>query len=152
MQLTLGQAAKQIGVSKPTLSKAIKSSKLSAIRNEDGSYSIDTSELFRYLDANKHRFHGNGQATGEALQLETEEATPETPTETAYDTRLRLLEERKARELAEARLADLKAMLDDLKNDRDQWRDQAQRLALPAPAPATQPQRGGFWGLFRKAG
>lgn len=44
---TLGTAAKATGVSKPTLCRAIKSGKLSANRNEDGSYSIDPAELFR---------------------------------------------------------------------------------------------------------
>jgi hypothetical protein len=50
--------------------------------------------------------------------------------------------------LAEARLSDLKAMLEDmpdgvedLKRDRDEWRMQAQalRLALPKQEPATPP-------------
>ena len=48
--------------------------------------------------------------------------------------------------LAEARLSDLKAMLEemrggveDLKRDRDEWRTQAVRLALPRPEPALSP-------------
>jgi hypothetical protein len=35
--------------------------------------------------------------------------------------------------LAEERLSELKAMLADMQRDRDAWREQAQRLALPAP-------------------
>jgi hypothetical protein len=35
--------------------------------------------------------------------------------------------------LAEERLSELKAMLADMQRDRDAWRDQAQRLALPKP-------------------
>ena len=33
------------------------------------------------------------------------------------------------------RLAELKAMLDEMRVERDAWREQALRLALPAPAP-----------------
>jgi hypothetical protein len=44
---TLGVAAKQAGVSKPTLSKAIKSGRISAEKQPDGSYRIQPAELFR---------------------------------------------------------------------------------------------------------
>lgn len=47
MQVTLGQAAKQLGVGKATLSRYIKQGKLSAQKQEDGSYRIDVSELDR---------------------------------------------------------------------------------------------------------
>jgi excisionase family DNA binding protein len=67
MQLTLGQASKQVGVSKPTLSKAISTGKLSATRREDGS-AIDPAELCRYVEANGHRFHS---ATGNGSRVET---------------------------------------------------------------------------------
>jgi len=35
--------------------------------------------------------------------------------------------------LAEQRLADLKAMLNEMRTERDAWREQAQRLSLPKP-------------------
>ena len=47
MMLTLGQAAKQVGKSKPTLSEAIKKGRLSASKNEAGHFQIDPAELFR---------------------------------------------------------------------------------------------------------
>ncbi len=47
MTLSLGQAAVAVGRSKPTLQRAIKNGRLSAGRNEDGSYHIDESELAR---------------------------------------------------------------------------------------------------------
>jgi hypothetical protein len=49
------------------------------------------------------------------------------PVETAAELRTRLT-------LAEERLADLKAMLEDMRRDRDAWREQAQTRLLPAPA------------------
>jgi excisionase family DNA binding protein len=50
MQLTLGQAAKAIGMNKATLSRYIKQGKISAEKQEDGSYRIDPSELDRLQD------------------------------------------------------------------------------------------------------
>ena len=47
MPYTLGQAAKATGLSKPTLSEAIKKGRISATRNENGSFSIDPAELHR---------------------------------------------------------------------------------------------------------
>lgn len=47
MKLTLGQAAKKAGISKPSLSAAIKKGRLSAYKNESGTYEIDPAELFR---------------------------------------------------------------------------------------------------------
>src|SRR5215217_5907634 len=47
MHLSLGQAAKETGMDKSTISRAIKSGKLSATRQENGGYAIDPAELFR---------------------------------------------------------------------------------------------------------
>ncbi len=47
MMLTLGQAAKETRKVKATISKAIKSGRLSATKNDRGGYDIDPAELFR---------------------------------------------------------------------------------------------------------
>lgn len=47
MGLSLSQAAKRVGKSKSTIGRAIESGRMSAARNEDGTFSIDPSELFR---------------------------------------------------------------------------------------------------------
>ena len=44
MHLSLGQAAKETGMDKSTISRAIKSGKLSATRQEHGGYAIDPAE------------------------------------------------------------------------------------------------------------
>jgi hypothetical protein len=49
------------------------------------------------------------------------------PAETTAELRTRLA-------LAEERLTELKAMLEDMRRDRDAWREQAQTRVLPAPA------------------
>lgn len=64
MKLTLGQAAKEAGISKPSLSAAIKKGKLSASKNESGVYEIDPAELFR---AYPKKTNTNSKANGEAL-------------------------------------------------------------------------------------
>ena len=46
-RLSLGQAARETGKSKATLSKAIKTGRLSAIKSETGGYAIEPVELFR---------------------------------------------------------------------------------------------------------
>lgn len=44
---TLGQAAKEVGVAKSVLSRAIKNGRMSARKTENGSFEIDPAELFR---------------------------------------------------------------------------------------------------------
>jgi excisionase family DNA binding protein len=127
MQITLGEAARQIGVAKGTISKAIKTGKLSATRKEDGSWSIDNAELARYLDANGHRFRSE---TGSGEQ-------PATPpkTDSATDTLV----------------VELRAVIADLRTDRDHWRTVAERLSLAAPKPVEQP-RSSLWAWLRSTG
>jgi excisionase family DNA binding protein len=125
--LTLGEAARHCGVSKGTISKAIATGKLSATRREDGSWSIDGSELARYVETNGHRF-----------RLETRETRAATGAADQVET---LISERARADLAEARLADLREALADMKRQRDSWETQAQRLALTSQQPAEQPQK-----------
>jgi hypothetical protein len=59
---TLGQAARACGRSKSALSRDVKSGKLSAIRNPDGSLGIDPAELHRLYEPVSHGTHpSNGK-------------------------------------------------------------------------------------------
>lgn len=147
--LTLGAAAKHAGLSKATISRAIRLGKLSAQRCPDThSFKIDPAELQRYTETAQ---------VVRAEQAATPGQTAEPPPQTA------LIEERAARELAEARLsmtetqvadlratlADMRAEREDLRRDRDAWKEQASqamRLALPAP----QHERRGLWRWWRR--
>jgi hypothetical protein len=62
------------------------------------------------------------------------------PVEAAPELRTRLT-------LAEERLSELKAMLEDMRRDRDAWREQAQTRLLPAPT-----ARMSWWPWRRTAG
>lgn len=142
--LTLSQAAKSISKSKSTLNRAIKSGRLSAVRNEDGTFSIDPSELARAFPQN----------ASERAPAVHREAHPERPG-TENSSKIAMLEQLLKREReALAREQEISA---DLKEDRDRWRAQATGLlsdlrtaqektasvasseALPAP------QSKGFW-------
>lgn len=48
--LTLGEAEREVGVTKSTISRAIKDGRLSANRNEHGHFQIDPAELFRVYE------------------------------------------------------------------------------------------------------
>lgn len=152
MFLTLGEAAKQSGLAKATLSRAIAKGKMSALRSpETNSFKIDPAELHRFVEVLKvvrSATETKGEKHGSTRQSGKE--TPETPVETAFETRIAIIEERKARELAEARLADLKELIEDLKADRDnarserdKWQQQAERLLL-----THQPEPRRFFGWF----
>jgi len=49
---TLGQAAKETGLAKSAISRAIKTGRLSAVRKENGSFEIDPAELLRVYPRN----------------------------------------------------------------------------------------------------
>lgn len=119
-ELSLTQAAMVTGKSKSTINRAIKSGKLSATRHDDGSYSIDGAELSRV-------FRIEPPAGAEWV-------SPESPTEPA---RTATLEAENA--ALRAALAREREALDEVRADRDAWKQQATAL-LAAP-----PKRRGWW-------
>ena len=142
MAYTLGEAAKASGKSKATISKAIKSGRLSAIRQDTGIFRIEAAELYRVypktVDGNQDR-------------------TPQTVAQTPENTpSVRELQARL--EAAQERLTDRDAVIADLREDRDRWRQQAtalladqrpilQPITEPGPQPnqpVVQPPKG-FW-------
>lgn len=106
MPYTLGEAAKAVGKSKATLSKAIKNGKISAGKNADGSFSIEPVELHRVYPPNSEETVSHEQK--------------ETPDKTEINTQ-ELIELRVKLNAAQKRISDLE-------EDRDQWRQQANRL------------------------
>jgi hypothetical protein len=134
--LTLSQAAKAISKSKSTLNRAIKSGRLSAVRNEDGTFSIDPSELARAFPENTPE---------RPPMVHHEPALERSGTEDS--SKVAMLEQLLAREReALAREREVSA---DLKEDRDRWRAQATgllsdlRTAQEKAAPNSQSK--GFW-------
>ncbi len=113
MHVTLGAAARQSGLSKSTISRAIRDGKLSALRSPDtGSYKIEQSELARYLEATA-----------------VARATAETgaPTQSATPPALR------------ASVNDLRGMLADMTAQRDAWQRMAEAVQRQLPDQRIKP-------------
>ena len=111
MTYTLGTAATATGLNKSTVLRAIQNGKISAAKDEHGQWCIDPAEL--------HRVYRPVAATAADNGAEQRHASA--------DDNAQL---RAQAFLAEQRLSDLKVMLDEMRRDRDAWRDQAQRLAI----------------------
>jgi hypothetical protein len=110
---TLAQAAQVTGKNRSTLLRAIKTGKLSAHRQDDGSYLIDSSELFRVYDAQGAlvQMHQPAQATHNTAQGAQNELIE------ALRKQIELLSAQVAREQEQA----------------DHWRNQATMLLTHQP-------------------
>ena len=103
-------------MSKTSILRSIKAGRISAGRDEFGQWAIEPCELHRvYPPLADDTGTGNG----------TEERAV-----TGGETALAEAHARAA--LAEARLSDFKSMLDDIREQRDRWQQQAERLAALA--------------------
>lgn len=113
MGLSAREAARAAGKAVTTITRAIESGKLSAGRAGSGGYDIDPSELFRVFPK-----------TSSATLSEIRTATPqETGENKALQREVELLRE----------------ALADARQERDRWRDMADRLAIAPPSPAPMP-------------
>lgn len=98
--LTLTQAAKETGLARSTIFKAINSGKLSASKNEHGHFMIDPAELFRvYSPVNNKN-----------VSIEQKETVMETTETAELKARLELMEMMLAR--SDQVVADLRQRLD----------------------------------------
>ena len=139
MQFTLQQAATATGKAKSTIQRTIKAGKLSAIRNSNGSYSIDSSELSRvYL------LHAPGSAPPAMKQL----ATPERNNETEL---LRLKVELLQIQLEQAKETthDLRKRLDDSDSERRQLLNLLQHHSNATATTETGTNKSWFGNIFK---
>lgn len=109
MAYTLGEAAKATGMSKATISKALKTGRISGSKGQDGRFSIEPVELHRVYPVN----------VDPTVQSERHE----TGANTVGLSELMLLQAKL--DAADARLSDRDATIEDLREDRDRWRQQA---------------------------
>jgi len=126
MKLTLGQAAKEAGISKPSLSAAIKKGRLSANKNESGVFEIDPAELFRvYPKKQEANPLGNGS---HLTQTNGKKGVSSGVSNDMLDLLLaerdKLLEEK---DKAIRRLEDEKS---EIREDLQEQREQAKRITL----------------------
>jgi len=110
MLYTLGQAAKAVGKAKGTIKNAIDKGRLSASKNDIGQYQIDPAELHRVYPLPTEQSNLNA--------VEPHIAPPFSSSNiTALEDRVKLLEN----------------MLERERENTDEWRKQAQQLALSPP-------------------
>ena len=117
MELSATQAAKKVGKSVPTITRAIKSGKLAAKPREKGGWVIEASELFRVWPA----IEGDSDETPTMLQSETP----------------------KEANVLQKEVDLLREMLDEVKTDRDNWRAQANKVTALIEDQSANPK--GFW-------
>jgi hypothetical protein len=110
---TLGQAARAVGKAKSTISRDIKSGKISATRNLDGSVSIDPAELHRVYPA----IVATGSANGHSNELQP----LENGTATVWEREIALLRER---------LADKNEVIEDLRRRLDAEAEERHKLIM----------------------
>jgi hypothetical protein len=137
---SLAQAAKAAGKSKPTIARAIKAGRISAVRVEDGSYLIDPSELARV-------FPLTGDITGTMKQSVPHNGPGTFPATSPGEVEgLRLL-------LAEREetIRDLRGRLDASEGERRQLTEDHRKLVAALTDQRPPAQRSDWWHrLFRR--
>jgi hypothetical protein len=108
---TMGEAARAVGRSKAAISRAISNGTISAEKQPNGSYKIDPAELHRVYPL----------INGQQQENKVTDATELNALNRELRAKL---------DAATERLTEIKADLADMRDDRDQWREQAQRLAI----------------------
>lgn len=129
-KVSLSQAAKDTGVSLPTLSRWRKRGKITAEKTKNGGYLIDTSEYDRIYSIKQTTPNVKGNMEGNTLGFAT-------PNETnLLQVKVDVLEER---------LKEKDALLDELRTERNDWKEQAQKLLLQAPQKPPEGDKSIFW-------
>mgnify|MGYP003374091757 CR=1 FL=1 len=136
MFYTLGQAAKATSKSKPTLSRAIQSGRMSGQKQLNGSYLIDPAELHRVFPP----VSSSGNATGD-MKLSETQSNP-----SILQAQLETLREERERERQQlqATIDDLRRRLDSESEARENAAAEIRRLTLmlthsPKIEPEAQP-------------
>jgi excisionase family DNA binding protein len=135
--LTLGQAAKLVGVSKTTLSKAIAKGRISAGRSDTGTYQIDPAELTRVYPVVSQVDGQGGQDKTLGEQPVDTQVTPANAAALKAEI-----------EGLKAQLALMKDQVTDLKDQRDGWQKQAEAHQRLLQDMRPEPRR---WFSFGKA-
>ena len=120
--LTLAEAAKETGLTKPAIFKSIQKGRVSATKDDKGQWRIDPAELFRvYPPAAK-------------------KAITETQTGNLEVTEKRLLDK-------ESEIEHFRAQVGDLRTERERWRTQAEQITrlLTDQREKEQAKKPRFW-------
>lgn len=119
-KLSLNKAAKEASIAKSTLLEALNSGRMSAGKNDKGHWQIDPSELFRV-------FPKTGPTEREKPKPTPSESLQKTTENGALKVEVKMLRE----------------MLEEIRADRDSWKDQAQKITALIEDQSTRKK--GFW-------
>jgi hypothetical protein len=141
MAYTLGEAAKATGISKASISRAINSGRISAVKNESGSFSIEPVELHRvYPPKSSATVRETAPETIRNTDIDTGNTTNSNVLQARLDAALEQLRDR------DGTIGDLRQRLD--RSDEERREAQARVIGLLAgPGPA-ESKRGFFGRLF----
>ena len=132
MQYSANQAAEATGKNVATITRAIKSGKISATKDTSGAWQIDGAELSRVYPLRT-----------QSLQIPTmqKDATPHQGNNFTEANALReeLAALRERDKLKDTLLENYVAQMADLKEDRDKWRQQATNLLANQEAELVMP-------------
>lgn len=139
---SLSRAAKESGKSKSVIHKALDDGTLSFVEKTKAGYKIDPAELFRVFPKEPKK------------TFENDNTERSRTTENGAENTLKIRELELKLEAETQQKAFFKEQLQKLEQDRNEWRNQAQRLLLTAgsqepEAAATKPKKGGIFGLFK---
>lgn len=125
--ISLNEAAQRSGRAKSTISKALKSGKMSYVSKDadTGAYEIDPAEVDRVFPPKPKTANGN------------QKETSRNPTENSI-LQVKL-------ELADQRYEEAQKIIEDLRADRDAWKHQATALIEDRRTPTPEEQPKGFF-------
>jgi hypothetical protein len=142
---TIGTAAKATGKSKSTISRDVEKGKISAVKNEDGSYAIDPAELHRVYPP---VVSGNGLSEGQSNDWQPGDVSlgtggPERELQYARE-RISLLESERVREREQLleQIEDLRGRLDRAEEER---RDKDRQLTALLTDQRSRKARRRWW-------
>lgn len=133
MKYTAGQAAKATGVATATITRALKSGRISGQKDDNGAWMIDPAELHRVFPP---------------VSLKEREKTNAKQDETPYERDEVSLKNSGL----QLEIQILREALADVREDRDKWRDMAERLSIapPTTSKAEAESRHPRWKFWRK--
>ena len=170
MAYSLKEAAEAVGRGKPAILKAIQNGKISAKKDDHGEWQIEPAELHRVYPPVSETVDETAQKETQATIRNSQSEDGNTFGNKLLEQELQFLREKLAdvQRLGEDEKRSLNARIEDLRRDRDDLREERDKLLKvideqagsmrllsdqrTPSEPASQPQKSGFFGLFRRRG
>jgi chromosome segregation ATPase len=135
LMFTLAEAAKETGLTKPAILKAIQKGRVSAAKDDKGQWLIDPAELFRVYSPTVKKEMGETQTGSFELLLKLKELEAKLAV-----TEKRLLDK-------ESEIENFRVQVDDLRSERERWRIQAEQITrlLTDQREKEQARKPRFW-------